>query len=152
MVTDLAPTSLAIWMISFEVVPRTMESEENETNEGQLARPFLSLFPFDFEANKERPTINEQNVLSSELQRHSVEFTSNVLLPAKATRSKANRGATKSQLSSSFLLLPSFPTSLPPSKPKQGQRTHLICCPGIMKVLPTYLFFTNPSLYGISNF
>ena len=67
--TFFAPTSFAIWMISFDVVPRTIEStiskirsQVREAETGELA-------------------IDDQNVLACKLERHSVQLSSDVLLP-----------------------------------------------------------------------
>lgn len=70
--TFFAPTSRAIWMISFEVVPRTMESK-------MQARWVLSPRSGDHGA---RLTIDDENVLVRELEGHSIQLLPYVLFPA----------------------------------------------------------------------
>lgn len=101
--TFFAPTSFAIWIISLEVVPRTIESE--------------SMLFVQYGSQDRRPTINQQDIFVCELESHRVELFSHVLPP----------GCHQYGLFSKRL------------------GTCLICCPGMMKVLPTYRFLMNPS-------
>lgn len=70
--TCFAPASRAIWMISFEVVPRTIESGGQRV--GQSTRENLW--------NLVR-TIDEEDDLAGELQCHGVELAANVLAPER---------------------------------------------------------------------
>lgn len=66
-ITFLAPTSLAICTISFDVVPRTIES---------------SLDEIDILAGKyERFTVNQQHSLVSKFKSHCIQFSPNILFP-----------------------------------------------------------------------
>lgn len=71
--TFLAPTSFAIWTISFEVVPRTIESPKSS------GRAISGQQPYE-------PTIDNQNILVSKFQRHSIELFADILLPHLLTR------------------------------------------------------------------
>lgn len=150
MVTRLAPTSLAIWIISFEVVPRTMESGRKKKKDRKGSALELSrvlLLRLDFERRDENSPSTSRTFFpaNSKGMALSLRRTFFFLRDHEAKRAKTKVS------SSSFLSSPSRSSSSSSSH-EDGRKTHLICCPGMMKVLPTYLFLTNPSLYGISNF
>ena len=93
--TFFAPTSFAIWMISFDVVPRTIESTISNIS---------SRFR---EAETDELAIDDQNVLACKLERHSVQLSSDVLLPT----------ISQSQ----------FVSTSTPHVHAHNQRPHLIC-------------------------
>lgn len=70
--TFLAPASRAIWMISREVVPRTIESASRDQTQ-QQGRAELG--------EEAKLTVDDENDLVLELESHSVELATNVLAP-----------------------------------------------------------------------
>ncbi len=72
--TFLAPTSFAIWMISFEVVPRTIES---------TAEKEASLSVVVFWKHSSSLTINQHHVLTSKLHGHRIELLPDILSPIR---------------------------------------------------------------------
>ena len=64
--TFFAPTSFAIWTISFEVVPRTMESARHQ-------------HPISNTGQTKAHTINDEDVLVRKLERHRVKLPTHVL-------------------------------------------------------------------------
>lgn len=72
MITFFEPTSLAIWMISRDVVPRTIESAGGGKSASGPDRE-----------SRVRLTVDDQHVLACEFERHGVQLPSHAFLSGK---------------------------------------------------------------------